>query len=212
MGQQANCKVRVGGKVVLGKALLETEELIFRGSDLRLKIPFRQMSTIEAEDGWLRIDFPKGRAAFELGTQAAKWAHQIRNPKSRIDKLGVKAALRISLVGSTDVGFHQELRSRTDDITQGNAAPDSDLIFLSVEAQQDLARLRALPKSLKSNGAIWVIYPKGKEHITEAGVFAAGKQAGLVDVKVASFSPTETALKFVIPVAKRHRGSLRGAC
>jgi hypothetical protein len=34
-------------------------------------------------------------------------------------------------------------------------------------------------------------------------VLAAGKQAGLVDVKVVSFSDTHTAEKFVIPVAKR---------
>ena len=63
--------------------------------------------------------------------------------------------------------------------------------------------MRALQASLKSNGAIWVVYPKGQKHITEAGVLAAGKQADLVDVKVASFSPTHTALKFVIPVDRR---------
>ena len=32
---------------------------------------------------------------------------------------------------------------------------------------------------------------------------AAGKAAGLVDVKVVAFSATHTAEKFVIPVAKR---------
>ena len=32
---------------------------------------------------------------------------------------------------------------------------------------------------------------------------AASKKAGLVDVKVASFSPTHTALKLVIPVSRR---------
>lgn len=32
---------------------------------------------------------------------------------------------------------------------------------------------------------------------------AAGKAAGLVDVKVVSFSPTHTAEKFVIPVKDR---------
>lgn len=37
----------------------------------------------------------------------------------------------------------------------------------------------------------------------------AGKQAGLVDVKVVSFSETHTAEKFVIPVAKRRVRSSR---
>jgi len=35
---------------------------------------------------------------------------------------------------------------------------------------------------------------------------SAGKRAGLVDVKVVSFSETHTAEKFVVPVAKRPKG------
>ncbi len=35
MGQEVNCKLRLGKKVVEGKALLESQELIFRASDLR---------------------------------------------------------------------------------------------------------------------------------------------------------------------------------
>jgi hypothetical protein len=50
---------------------------------------------------------------------------------------------------------------------------------------------------------IWAITPKGKDGIAEAAVVAAGKAAGLVDVKVAAFSPTHTAAKFVIPKAQR---------
>jgi hypothetical protein len=56
---------------------------------------------------------------------------------------------------------------------------------------------------LKPAGAIWVIYPKGVKDITQAEVMAASKNACLVDVKVASFSPTHTALKLMIPVSKR---------
>lgn len=44
-------------------------------------------------------------------------------------------------------------------------------------------------------------------NITEAETMAAGKRAGLVDVKVVSFSETHTAEKFVIPVAQRSRPS-----
>jgi len=48
-----------------------------------------------------------------------------------------------------------------------------------------------------------VVNPKGVKTITEAEVLAAGKKAGLVDVKVVKFSETHTAHKFVIPKAKR---------
>jgi hypothetical protein len=50
---------------------------------------------------------------------------------------------------------------------------------------------------------LWIVYPKGKREIKEQQVLEAGKQAGLVDVKVVSFSATHTALKFVWPKAKR---------
>jgi hypothetical protein len=203
MGQEKTCKLRFGRKLTEGKALLESEELIFRGKDLRLKIPFRQMSSVEAKDGWLRLNFSEGAAAFELGGHAAKWAEKIRNPKSLIDKLGVKPEHRVSVLGVRGEEFRRDLQSRTRDVSDDKVAPDSDIIFLGADTTQDLDRMCALWPSLKPNGAIWVIYPKGQKHITEGGVFGAGKQAGLVDIKVASFSPTHTALKFVIPLDRR---------
>src|SRR5271163_2129813 len=89
MGNEANCTVRFGKQVSGGKALLETSELIFRG-EFRLKIPFAQIKSLKAVDGELRIDFPEGKASFELGPQAKKWANKILHPKSRMEKLGIK--------------------------------------------------------------------------------------------------------------------------
>ena len=63
--------------------------------------------------------------------------------------------------------------------------------------------MHALSKQIEPDGAVWVVRPKGSPDITEAETMAAGKRAGLVDVKVVSFSETHTAEKFVIPVAKR---------
>ena len=203
MGQEIQCEARVGKTVAAGKALLESTELIFRGADLRLKIPFRQMTSIEAANGWLQIEFPGGPAAFELGTQAAKWADKIKNPKSLIDKLAVRAGMRISVIGIRDATFLRDLKSRTCDITEGQPAKDCDVIFFGADQNAALEKMRTLQRALKPNGAIWVVYPKGRKDITESGVFTAGKHAGLVDVKVASFSATHTALKFVIPLKNR---------
>ena len=50
---------------------------------------------------------------------------------------------------------------------------------------------------------LWIVYPKGRKEITERQVLDAGRAAGLVDVKVVSFSASHTALKFVRPKAKR---------
>ena len=64
-------------------------------------------------------------------------------------------------------------------------------------------RLEKLKASLKPDGALWIIRPKGRPEISERATMAAGKAAGLVDVKVVGFSPTHTAEKFVIPVGQR---------
>jgi hypothetical protein len=197
MGQEANCEARFGGKVSAGKALLETDELIFRG-DFRLSIPLKSIQSLEAADGVLRVTSPAGTALFTLGAQADKWAHKIRNPRTLADKLDVKPGMRVSLIGVS-----VQLEARTSDITEGKAAKGSDLIFFGAGTDKDLAKLRSLEASIKRNGAIWVVYPKGKKEITENGVLKAGRQAGLVDTKVARFSDTHTALKFVIPAAER---------
>ena len=197
MGQEANCEVRFGSKVSTGTALLETGDLIFRG-DFRLSIPLKSIQSLEAADGVLRVTSPAGTALFSLGAQADKWAHKIRNPRTLADKLDVKPGMRVSLIGVRD-----RLEGRTRDITEGKAAKESDLIFFGAGTDKDLLKLRTLLKALKRNGAIWVVYPKGKKDITEIGVLKAGRQAGLVDTKVARFSDTHTALKFVIPLARR---------
>lgn len=202
MGQEATCEARFGGKVSNGKALLETDELIFRG-DFRLAIPTKSMESVEAAAGILTITYPQGTVAFALGPQAEKWAYKIRNPSTLADKLDVKPGLRVSVCGVADASFREQLLARTADVRDGKPAKDSDLIFLAADTAKDLDRLKPLQASLKRNGAIWVVYPKGRKEITEVNVLQAGKLAGLADTKVARFSETHTALKFVIPVAKR---------
>ena len=74
--------------------------------------------------------------------------------------------------------------------------------------EAELRRLERLKRSLKPAGAIWVIRPKALPSgtkVSERAVMAAGKAAGLVDVKVVGFSATHTAEKFVIPVKDRAR-------
>ncbi len=78
-----------------------------------------------------------------------------------------------------------------------------DAIFFAVAKAADLGRLEALRAKLSPAGAIWVIRKKGGGPVTEKAVMAAGKAAGLVDVKVVAFSDTHTAEKLVIPVKKR---------
>jgi hypothetical protein len=120
-----------------------------------------------------------------------------------VDKLGIKAGQRISVLGVESAEFLTELAGRVRDYSRGRLIPDADLVFFSAENRQDLARLKSLANSIQKDGAIWVVYPKGQKHIREIEVIAAGQSAGLVDNKVCSFSTTHTALRLCIPVANR---------
>ena len=89
------------------------------------------------------------------------------------------------------------------DVTEGKASKDSDIIFVAMTKKSDLAQLEALRAAIKPNGAIWVVWPKGRKEFREDDVRAFGPGVGLVDVKVVSVSDTLSGLKMVIPVAQR---------
>jgi hypothetical protein len=207
MGLEAECTVEWKGRAARGKALLETEELLFRGT-MRLKIPRRDITAIATEDGALRVTFGGETATFMLGPLAEKWARGLATMKSRLEKLGVKKGLTVSVVGVRDPSFLNEVRDAVGSFAVDAPAGASDLIFYGVETAADLQRVRAMKAALKPEGGLWMVRPKkGNGEVTEARAMAAGKAAGLVGVKVAAFSPTHTALKFVIPLADRARGA-----
>ncbi len=203
MGSESQCTVHFDGKRSEGKALLETDHLIFRGT-IRLNIPRKAITKAEADAGTLRVTFPDGTAAFELGPSAAKWAEKIRNPPSLLDKLGVKPDMRVAVLGVDDDAFLEQLAERTSDIARRTPKKDTDVIVFGANSVTDLSRLEKLRGYLTPAGAIWVVHTKGKgAAFKDVDVFAAAKQAGLVDVKVAAFSPTHTAEKLVVPVKLR---------
>ena len=188
MGKEAQCTVEFNGQRSDGRALLETDEIVFRG-DFRLKIHRRELNSLRAEDGKLYASIPAGEAVFHLGGAASRWVEAFLNPPSRLKKLGVQSGTRCRLIGEMDPTFLKEINEAQAVPDDG---PDAELTFFAAAKKDDLASLLPPP-----TGCIWVIYPKGIQAITEGDVLAAGRSAGLTDIKVASFSPTHTALKFV---------------
>src|SRR5450432_4404261 len=109
MGSEALITARFKGRTSSGKARLETEVLHFRGGDLKLSIPFKQISKIGARAGTLSVTFPDGTASFDLGPAAPKWAKKIQHPPTRLHKLGAKPDWRVSAIGIDDQAFLKEL-------------------------------------------------------------------------------------------------------
>jgi hypothetical protein len=206
MGNEVTCTLKIGKQITDGKALLETSEIIFRPADgsPRRKILFNTMTSVQTANGQLQLKTTEGTMAFDLGAHAEKWRDKILHPKSRAEKLGVKSSVNVSLLGEFDAAFLKDLRAETKEISSGKVAASSDLIFLSVNLAKHLpSAISKAAKAMKGATALWIVYPKGKKEITENDVLSAGRKSNLKDVKVVAFSPTHTALKFVIPLAKR---------
>ena len=201
MGEEARCTVRFGSARSEGKALLETDELVFRG-EFRIAVPLKEITALDVSDGRLRVEFADGEATFELGPKAERWAERIRNPRSLLDKLGVKPESNVAVVELHDGEFRTLLEERVERYATGPQR-ESDLIFLGAESIGDLGRIGSLVQFLRPNGHIWVVAPKGRQDIREADVLAAGRAAGLKDTKVARFSGTHTAHRFTIPLESR---------
>jgi hypothetical protein len=86
-------------------------------------------------------------------------------------------------------------------------------LMVEVPSEGSLSTLfRDLERRLESSGSLWTVFPK-KPFVDELrfpflwlDVQKAGLSAGLVDNKIAAFSSRLTAIRFVVPVARRaHR-------
>ena len=123
-----------------------------------------------------------------------------------LDKLGVRPGMRVAVLGVDDDAIGPLLADRTSDVTEGWPGPDTDVVLLGADSTLELEPLERLSTRIKPNGAIWVVSRKGKAAtIRDIEVIELAKAAGLVDNKVASFSATHTALRLVIPLARRPR-------
>ena len=123
-----------------------------------------------------------------------------------LDKLGVRPGMRVALIDVDDESIRPLIAARTSDVTEGWPERDTDVVFLGADATDALRPLDALAGRIRPNGAIWVVSRKGKAAtLRDVDVIDAAKQAGLVDNKVVAFSATHTALRLVIPVARRPR-------
>lgn len=138
--------------------------------------------------------------------------------KALTEKLGLRPGMTIFAVGGGDwlleemgeaigeEGIFFALDSAKD-LEEARFLGQADMVlFWAKEAQGLEAALKMMRERIGEQGAIWVALAKkawqkkeGLPRLAESDVFAAAKEAGLVDVKVASLSESEYAIKLVIP-------------
>lgn len=204
MGLETNCTLERARRKIVGRALLESDHIAFRGKTKSEKFLLADVSRVEVQGNALLLDHTEGLALLHLAEgMAAKWLAKIRNPRSLLDKLGITEESKVVVLGVDDAEFLEQLAKK---VGRFGTAPRSgtDVIVFAAESMLTLDRLSALKETLVPTGAIWVVHRKGKEAtLRDVEVFAAGRSAGLVDNKVASFSATHTAERLVIPRASR---------
>ena len=204
MGLEAKTVALMEGVERSGTLWLEGDHLLFRAPEYRFKIPFASMKSAAVDGGALMIKVDRGGASFALGAAtAAQWLERIRNPKSLLDKLGVKPEHSVGIAGIEEESFLEQLRERLNTPPSARLKQNLDIVFVGLATPADFARIAKARAALAPAGALWLVYPKGGKSVTEAAVRAATAALCLVDTKVASFSASHTAVKVVIPVALR---------
>jgi hypothetical protein len=121
-----------------------------------------------------------------------------------LDKLGVKPGSKVAVVDLDEPSFLRVLRERTPDVVLGTPRSACDIVFIGAAKLKELERLKEAKRWIEPNGAIWVIRPKGgRSEIRDTDLIEAGLSAGLVDNKIASFSDTQGAMRFVFRLRDR---------
>ena len=139
----------------------------------------------------------------------------LRGKAETINKLGIKKNSRLLLLGggswlskAISARFGRQVNVISTKLSEPPRAGSYDMLVICAKSKSQLREAFRLSRQLMDeNGCIWaVVRKKIKKEIqpfTEGEVFSAGKEIGLVDVKVASLSEYEYALKFVIPLKYR---------
>lgn len=204
MGLETICTLERERRKTAGRALLESDHIAFRARTRQVRFALAELTHVEVDGDALVLTAPDGLARLHLASgMAAKWLAKIRNPRSLMDKLGIREGMRVVVLGVDDADFRQQLEKRVG-VFGSQPTEGTDVVVLAAETTTELNRLEGLKATLVPAGAIWVVHRKGKDAtLRDTDVFAAGRRAGLVDNKVAAFSATHTAERLVIPRSAR---------
>lgn len=112
------------------------------------------------------------------------------------DKLGLRAGQRVALIAVSDSDVPALARDIASVTTALHSPHPFDMVIYQVENVFSLRRIPELAAAMSRVGALWVLWPRGVEHIRQTHVQKAGTAAGLVDVKMASVSERLSGIRF----------------
>ncbi len=124
-----------------------------------------------------------------------------------IKKLGIKDGMKISILNGPE-DFWKEIGEMPEVVIMSKPTKEMDFILYFADSKKDFEKnFPKLGKLLKSNGMLWIGWPKKASRMpTDLGeniIRDFGLANGLVDVKVCAITEKWSGLKFVIRVKDR---------
>lgn len=197
MGKEMKAAVTVGTKKAQCNVLLEGTEIVIRG-EVKRKVPRERMKGLAAAGGVLSFVDGGDRVKIELGEKAAgAWLHAIENPRSRVEKLGVKAGMKVCVLGDAGGDAVAEVEAATGTKASRRLVKSADVVLLVVREVDELERLEVAKGSLATGGVVWVLWPKGRKDLRHEEVVASAKRLGLSQTKSVGFSEELSGLRLV---------------
>ena len=125
-----------------------------------------------------------------------------------INKLGIKAGMKVLLVNQPDDYYSLLETNISDQLSKKNETPDFIHLFVKTSKEFEATMKDLKPVYKKNpNVTIWVSWYKKSAKIptdiTEDVIRDYALKNGLVDVKICAVSELWSGLKLVVPLAKR---------
>ncbi|MFZ4574760.1 MAG: DUF3052 family protein [Phycisphaerales bacterium] len=198
MGKELVTTVEIDGEQWECKVLLESSGIICR-APVRRTFALSELATLKAVGGRLEFMAGRERVAILLGADAAKWFAAIKSPRTRVQKLGVRAGMKVVALGGAEEDALGEIAEATGTAVGKRLVAGCDLVLLFAEEPDQLERLTKVRDLLSPKGAVWVLWPKARKDFAHEHVVAAASGAGLVQTKSMGFSERLTGLRLTRP-------------
>jgi len=196
MGKELTTLVRIDTRETECKVLLESGEIICRGA-LKRRFSFGDMKGLRAKAGWVEFRIASEAIAIKVGDKAGAWVEAIKNPRTRIQKLGVEHGMKVCVIGKADAEGLAELKAAIGSAPARRVSKGADVVLLFAAKTDELDRLPIIEASLGERGAVWVLWPKGRTDFSHDDVVTAATAAGLSQTKSMGYSETLTGLRLV---------------
>lgn len=185
MGREKICDGSLGNDRGEVRAMLESNEIILRG-DITAKLPLQTLRSMRAHVDKFEALTDRGKLSLALGaTEAAAWLTRIHNPRSLIQKLGIKQHTPVHVIDE-----HPEFRGVISDSGAKLVALQwATIVFVVIETEAQLSALCRLVHTLPGASQLWVLRRKGKQvTVKESVIMAALKEQGLAPSKTTAWS------------------------